>query len=67
MASVPVTVVADELEAQRVCDLLRVEGIDAYFKRTDLSAVTSLGSLGGGPLEIWVSEADAERARELLA
>src|SRR5262249_30526629 len=64
--AVSVTLVGDELEAQRVCELLRAEGIDAFFKRTNCSAVTSLGSLGGGPFEIWVPEADAERALGLL-
>ena len=47
---------------------LRAEGIESFFKRTDMSAGISGGGVGmGGPIEIWVDEGDLERAGELAA
>jgi hypothetical protein len=67
MDTVPVTVVPNELEAEQVCAALRDEGIEAFYKRTNMSAATTLGSASGfAPFEIWVSEADADRAQALL-
>ena len=68
MALALVTTVADELEADMVAGLLRAEGIESFFKRTDMSAGISGGGVGmGGPIEIWVDEGDLERAGELAA
>jgi putative signal transducing protein len=63
-----VTTVADELEADVVAGLLRAEGIESFFKRTDVSVGISGGGVGmGGPIEIWVDESDLQRAGELAA
>ena len=63
-----VTTVSDELEADVVAGLLRAEGIESFFKRTDVSQGMAGGSISmGGPMEIWVDESDLERARELAA
>lgn len=63
-----VTTAADELEADMVAGLLRSEGIESFFKRTDVAAGLSTGGVGmGGPIEIWVDESDLVRATELAA
>jgi len=68
MALALVTTAADELEADMVAGLLRSEGIESFFKRTDVSAGLSTGGVGmGGPIEIWVDEGDLVRASELAA
>jgi hypothetical protein len=60
-------VVSNEIEAELACSLLRTEGIECYFKRTDLAAGRADASLSiGGPFEIWVHAADLNFARELL-
>ena len=66
MAAVELTVVFDEVEANRVRSILRDEGIDSFLKRTDVSAAAALGGGSAGPFEIWVDKADVDRARELL-
>lgn len=67
MDSARLTVVANEQEAELVCSLLRAEGIDCFYKRSDFSAATSgLGALGG-PTEVWASEEHLKRARTLLS
>jgi hypothetical protein len=61
------TVVGDELEAETLCGLLRVNGIDCSYRRTDVAAGRADGSSSmSGPTEILVSDADLEAARELL-
>lgn len=67
--SEPVTirVVANELDAEVACGLLRSEGIKC------MSAATDYGQGIGDTITTWVPQAilvapeDAERARELLA
>jgi hypothetical protein len=62
------TVVANEIEAELLCSQLRAEGIECFSKRTNFGAgAADGGSSFTGPFEIWVNEADVERARELLA
>lgn len=63
------TVVADEMEAEALCRMLRTNGIGATFRRTDASA--GFGTYGGGfamggPTEVLVRKADLEAARKLL-
>jgi len=61
------TVVGDELEAETLCCLLRVNGIECDYRRTDVSAGRGDGSSSmSGPTEILVNDADLEAARELL-
>ena len=57
------TVVANEMEAEMIRGLLDTERISAFYKHTDVSAGREVGT---GPFEVWVSEDDLQRARELL-
>ena len=66
MAAVRARVVANEIEAQLACSLLRDEGIECFARPTDLAAGRGDGFVVGGPFEVLVGEADLERARELL-
>lgn len=69
MAPVVVAIVANEVEADMACGLLRTEGIRCTHRLTNLAAtVHADGTVGsGGPREVLVAASDAERARELLA
>jgi hypothetical protein len=65
--SVRLTVVPDEGQAEALCGLLRTEGIDCFYRDTDISAAGIFGGQTfGGWREILVDEDDLERARELL-
>ena len=67
MAAARLTVVRNEPEAEMLCSLLRSEGIKCFHRRTDFAAgAADAGPAIGGPREVWVDEADVERARELL-
>jgi hypothetical protein len=67
VADATLTVVGDELEAETLCGLLRVNGIDCSYRRTNVSAGRADGSNSmSGPTEIVVNEGDLEAARELL-
>lgn len=70
MEPVVVTVVADEMEAQIVCGLLRENGIECGYGR-DNAAGGVPGITGGfsiaGPTEVFVAEKDLEAAKEVLA
>lgn len=64
---VRLTVVPDEGEAEALCGLLRAEGIDCFYRDTDISAAGIFGGTTfGGWREILVAEADLDRAREML-
>ena len=61
------TVVPDEGAAEALCGLLRSEGIDCFYRDTDVSAAGIFGGTTfGGWREILVPEEDLERARELV-
>ena len=61
------TVVPDEGAAEALCGLLRGEGIDCFYRETDVSAAATFGGTTFlGWREILVAEDDLERARELL-
>jgi hypothetical protein len=63
-----VTVVSSDAEAEMLCGLLRLEGIECYFRKTNYGAGSTDGMLSSfGPTEIVVGASDLERARELLA
>jgi putative signal transducing protein len=69
MDAVRLTIVADELEAEILCGLLRTNGIKCGYRRTDVAA--GAGTYGGGfaiagPTEVLVGGQDLEVARELL-
>lgn len=67
---VRVALVDTEPEAELAVSQLRLEGIQAMWKQTNLGAswVLGAGTGGGimGPLAILVDPEDAERAREIL-
>jgi hypothetical protein len=61
------TVVHDEGEAEIICGLLRANGIECSYRKTDLAAGSWTGGFArGGPVEVMVSDADVVKARELL-
>ena len=61
------TVVPDEGAAEALVGLLRSEGIECFYRDTDVSAAGIFGgSTFGGWREILVDEEDLDRARELL-
>jgi Putative prokaryotic signal transducing protein len=65
--AVRLTVVPDEGAAETLCGLLRSEGIECFYRDTDVSATGIFGgSSFGGWREILVAEDDLERARELV-
>jgi Putative prokaryotic signal transducing protein len=65
--TVRLTVVPDEGAAEALCGLLRSEGIDCFYRETDVSAAATLGGTTfRGWREVLVAEDDLERARELL-
>lgn len=64
---VRLTVVPDEGAAEALVGLLRSEGIESFYRDTDVSAAGIFGgSMFGGWREVLVAEDDLERARELL-
>ena len=69
MPATTLTIVADEIEAEAVCGLLRAHGIACNHRRTDLSAAvgTYFGGAMAGPTEVLVDEVDLDAARTLLA
>jgi len=62
---VAVTTVADELEADVVCGLLRSAGLECGFRATTAED-SAFEGLGAGRMEIIVHASDLEAAREVL-
>jgi hypothetical protein len=64
---VRLTVVANEMEAEMVCGLLRSNGIACSYRKTDMAAAIAQGRGSmTGPTEILVGEPDLGAARKLL-
>jgi len=63
---VVVATVADELEADVVCGLLRSAGLESGFRHT-AAADSAFEGIGGGRMEVIVHADDADAAREILA
>jgi len=63
---VHLTVVRNEAEAELVCGLLRTDGIECNYRRTNFG-VGTMDGLPGGAQEIVVEEQSLDRAREILA
>jgi len=59
---VPIAHAANEVEADMIIVRLRGAGIDAFSKGPDLPGFGASGGMG-----IYVADADAARARDLLA
>jgi hypothetical protein len=67
VALVTLTVVHDESEAEMVCGLLRANGIECSYRKTDIAAGAWTGGFArGGPVELLVNDNDVVAARELL-
>jgi hypothetical protein len=66
VAAVRARVVANEIEAELACSVLRDAGIKCFSKPTDIAAGRGDGFVVGGPFEVWVDESELARARELL-
>jgi hypothetical protein len=66
MTTVRLTVVGSEMEAEVICGMLRVNGVQCSYRKTDLAAARTQGWAPGGPVEILVFDEDFENARELL-
>jgi hypothetical protein len=66
--AVTLTYVGNEMEAELLCGLLRTNGIECSYRRTDMSAGAAYGggSSIAGPTEVLVHERDLAKARELL-
>ena len=63
---VGLTVVQNEAAAEVVCGMLRSHGIACGYEQTNFGAGATDGFPRGGPVEIFVGEGDAQRARQLL-
>jgi Putative prokaryotic signal transducing protein len=67
MAIVRLTIVYDEIEAEMICQVLREEGIECGHRRTNVSAgAWRLLPTIGGQREVFVNDADADAARDVL-
>lgn len=64
---ISLTVVQNEAEANVICGMLRANGIACGYEQTNFGAGAADGFPRGGPVEIFVGEADAQKARELLS
>ena len=61
------TFVANELEAEMLCGMLRANGIACAYRTTNLAAGMADASASmGGPREVIVEEEQLEEARKLL-
>ena len=63
---VSLTVTPYESEAEVICGMLRANGIACGYDQTNFGAGAADGFPHGGPVEIFVSEGDAQKARQLL-
>jgi hypothetical protein len=67
MDETSLTIVPTGLEAEMICERLRLEGIRCYYRLADLGgAWAGLMAFASGPSEVIVDAANLERARELL-
>jgi hypothetical protein len=64
-ATVVLTVVPGETEAELLCGLLRSNGIECAYRDTEAIDSTIEDFIAAGPREVLVHEADLEAARAL--
>jgi hypothetical protein len=62
-----VAVVANELDADVVCGLLKANGIDCWTQDTEAIDDPNEDFIESGPHEIVVARADEEAAKQVLA
>ncbi len=63
---VTLTVVPNEMEAEVICGALRAGGIACNYRKTDMAAGLTMGTVGGGPIEVLVDESDLAAAKSLV-
>jgi hypothetical protein len=68
VAAVTLRVVSNDLEAEMLCGLLRTNGIDCWYEKTDTGAAIGITSAVSqtGPTAVLVDETQLEQARKLL-
>ncbi len=67
MAEVTLTVVANQIEAEILCGMLRANGIECAYRRTNVAAgMADAGPGMAGPQEVFVDGSRYEEARALL-
>jgi hypothetical protein len=69
VAAVRLTIVANDIEAETLCGLLRANGIPCAHRSTDLAAGATYGGASltrVGPTEVLVDESDLAAARYVL-
>ncbi len=66
MTLVPLTIAANEAEAELVRSLLATDGIDSVQRQTNFGAGAADGFSPGGSREVLVQPDDLERARAIL-
>jgi hypothetical protein len=67
MTVVTLTFVGNDIEAEILCGLLRVNGIECAHRKSNVAAAINTGMGGmGGPTEVLVGSSDLEAARALL-
>jgi hypothetical protein len=67
LAVATLTVVHDESEAEMVSGLLRANGIECSYRKTDIAAGAWTGGFArGGPVEVLVNDDDLVAARALI-
>jgi Putative prokaryotic signal transducing protein len=64
---VTLTVVHDETEADVLCGLLRANGIECSYRKSDMGAGATSGLGQAGPIEVLVKADDLAEAQKLLA
>jgi Putative prokaryotic signal transducing protein len=64
---VRLTTVADEIEAEMVCDLLRSAGLGCGHRATEAADSPLHGVTADGPQEVLVNRDDLDAARAVLA
>ncbi len=67
MALTTLTVVSSGLEAEELCGLLRVNGIECTYRQTSVAGGITASTGLVGPTEVLVDQSDLELAQELLA
>jgi hypothetical protein len=65
--NVVVATVANELDADVVCGLLRANGIECWTQDTEAIDDPNEDFIESGPHEVVVSAADADAAKQILA
>jgi hypothetical protein len=67
MGVVTLTVVSTEAEAEVLCGMLRTNGVESSYRKTDMAGAWTIGFARGGPSEVLVDERDLATAQKLLS